>query len=63
MELEPGDREVRLLFAWANLSYDDIASALELPVGTVKSRLNRARALVRASLAPWFASNEEALSG
>lgn len=65
MNLEAGDREALLLFAWANLSYDDIAYALELPVGTVKSRLNRARGNVRASLAPRFtapAPSEEAVN-
>jgi RNA polymerase sigma-70 factor (ECF subfamily) len=56
MNLEPSDREALLLFAWADLSYDDIAYALALPVGTVKSRLNRARGQVRASLAAQFAA-------
>jgi len=45
-----GDREVLLLFAWGELTYEEIAHALELPVGTVKSRLNRTRALVRAAI-------------
>lgn len=62
-ELEPRDREVLLLFAWANLSYDDIARTLELPVGTVKSRLNRAREVVRASLGPRVTGSEEAVNG
>jgi RNA polymerase sigma factor (sigma-70 family) len=48
--LAPGDREVLLLFAWGELKYEEIAHALELPVGTVKSRLNRTRALVRAAI-------------
>lgn len=40
----PGkDREVLLLHAWGELSYEEIAQALRLPVGTVKSRLFRAR--------------------
>jgi RNA polymerase sigma factor (sigma-70 family) len=39
-----------LLFAWAELSYEEIAEALELPVGTVKSRLSRARRRVREQL-------------
>lgn len=39
----PGDRDVLLLFAWEQLSYQDIALALGIPVGTVRSRLNRAR--------------------
>jgi RNA polymerase sigma factor (sigma-70 family) len=44
------DRETLLLFAWADLGYAEIASALEIPAGTVRSRLNRARAIVRDRL-------------
>jgi RNA polymerase sigma factor (sigma-70 family) len=40
--LRPGDRDVPLLFAGADMSYADIASALQIPVGTVRSRLSRA---------------------
>jgi RNA polymerase sigma factor (sigma-70 family) len=39
-----------LLFAWAELSYEEIAEALELPIGTVKSRLSRARRRIREQL-------------
>jgi RNA polymerase sigma factor (sigma-70 family) len=46
--LAPADRDVLLLFAWADMSYADIASALQIPVGTVRSRLNRARRQLRA---------------
>jgi RNA polymerase sigma-70 factor (ECF subfamily) len=42
-DLAPGERDVLLLYAWAELSYADIASVLGVPVGTVRSRLNRAR--------------------
>jgi RNA polymerase sigma factor (sigma-70 family) len=38
------DREVLALLAWAELSYAEIAAALELPIGTVRSRIARARA-------------------
>jgi len=41
------ERQALLLFAWENLSYDDIADALGVPVGTVRSRLNRARRRLR----------------
>lgn len=39
-----------LLFAWADLSYAEIGEALEIPVGTVRSRLSRARTRIRAAL-------------
>jgi RNA polymerase sigma factor (sigma-70 family) len=42
------DRDVLLLFAWADMSYAEIAKALNIPVGTVRSRLNRARQQLRA---------------
>jgi RNA polymerase sigma factor (sigma-70 family) len=44
------DRDVLLLFGWGQLSYDEIATALGIPLGTVRSRLNRARRKVRAAL-------------
>ena len=49
-ELQPGDRDVLLLFAWGELGYRQIAQALDLPVGTVRSRLSRARRLVSGQL-------------
>jgi Sigma-70, region 4 len=40
IEALPGDeREVLLLFAWEDLPYQSMAEALELPIGTVRSRL------------------------
>jgi RNA polymerase sigma-70 factor, ECF subfamily len=50
--IKPDDREVLLLFAWADLEYEQIAEALSIPVGTVRSRLNRARRQLRAALLP-----------
>src|SRR5580692_1400948 len=49
-ELSPADRELVLLVAWAELSYKQAAQALEIPVGTVRSRLHRARARVRRAI-------------
>jgi RNA polymerase sigma factor (sigma-70 family) len=43
------DRDVLLLYAWADLDYAAIAVALDIPVGTVRSRLNRARRVLRAA--------------
>jgi RNA polymerase sigma factor (sigma-70 family) len=43
-------RDVVLLVAWAELSYEEAAAALGVPVGTVRSRLARARARLRAAL-------------
>lgn len=43
MRLSAGERDVLLLFAWADLRYEEIAVALRIPVGTVRSRLHRAR--------------------
>jgi RNA polymerase sigma factor (sigma-70 family) len=37
------EREVLALLAWSDLSYGEIAEALGLPIGTVRSRLARAR--------------------
>jgi RNA polymerase sigma factor (sigma-70 family) len=46
------DRETLLLFAWAELSYEEIALALGIPLGTVRSRINRARRQMRETLGP-----------
>ena len=46
------EREALLLFAWEELSYQGVAEALDLPIGTVRSRLNRARAHLRELLGP-----------
>jgi RNA polymerase sigma-70 factor (ECF subfamily) len=45
--LPQGERDTLLLFAWEGMPYDEIAVALDVPVGTVRSRLNRARGRLR----------------
>lgn len=49
-ELEPASRAVVVLRDIEELGYSEIASILELPVGTVKSRLSRARSAIRERL-------------
>lgn len=51
MALPAADRETVLLYAWEELTYEEVAEALEVPLGTVRSRLNRARARIREHLA------------
>lgn len=41
--LSSPDREALLLIAWGELSYSEAAQVLEVPVGTVRSRIARAR--------------------
>jgi RNA polymerase sigma factor (sigma-70 family) len=43
-------RDTLLLAAWSDLSYEQIALALDVPVGTVRSRLSRARTRLRRTL-------------
>lgn len=44
------DREALLLYAMGDLDYAGVALALDIPIGTVRSRLNRARRVLRAGL-------------
>ncbi|MGY1832723.1 RNA polymerase sigma factor [Geodermatophilus sp. SYSU D01180] len=48
--LKAPDRDVLLLVAWGDLSYEEVAAVLDVPVGTVRSRLHRARRQTRATL-------------
>ncbi len=44
------DRDALLLLAWADLTYGEIARALGIPIGTVRSRIHRARLRLRELL-------------
>lgn len=45
------DRDALLLYAWGDLDYEGVARALDVPIGTIRSRLNRARQKLRAATA------------
>ncbi len=49
--LSLGDREALLLTVWGELSYEETAAALGIAIGTVRSRIARARSFLRAELA------------
>lgn len=57
--IAPAARTLILLRYQQELSYEQIASHLELPLGTVQSRLFRAKAALKAALDP----NGESLNG
>ena len=59
--LDTRDRDALLLFAWADLTYDEIATALEIPIGTVRSRIHRARSALRESLGDSGVANSDEL--
>jgi RNA polymerase sigma factor (sigma-70 family) len=48
--LPEGDREVFLLLVLGDLSYEEIAEALAIPIGTVRSRIHRVRTTLRERL-------------
>lgn len=60
-QLDPEDAEVILLRDLQDVSYDEVARVLEIPVGTVKSRLHRARRALKSRLAPYFCAGRKAV--
>jgi RNA polymerase sigma factor (sigma-70 family) len=45
--MSAADRYCLLLFAWGDFTYEQIAQSLDIPIGTVRSRMNRARRILR----------------
>jgi len=54
LALPPASRAVLVLREYEGLSYREIADTLDIPIGTVMSRLNYARNRLRKSLAPYL---------
>jgi len=51
-KLEPAERDILMLREYEQLSYEEIAQLLQLPLNTVRSRLFRARGALRQHLSP-----------
>ena len=60
-ELSPAHREILLLRYYGDLSYAEIAEALQIRMGTVMSRLSRARGRLGEALGPDHPFVDEAL--
>ena len=59
--LDPEDATVILLRDLQDVPYDEVARVLEIPVGTVKSRLHRARQALRSELSAYFYAGRKAV--
>lgn len=53
-DMDETDRNVLTLYAWAEMSYSAIAETLEIPIGTVRSRISRARDRLVGRVGPAF---------
>jgi len=60
-ELEPEDAMIILLRDLQDIAYEDVARVLNIPVGTVKSRLHRARQALKARLAAYVFAGRKAV--
>ena len=52
LELTHEERNLILLLTWADLTYEQLGDALDLPVGTIRSRVSRVRSKLREGLTP-----------
>lgn len=58
--LDHDDATLILLRDLQDVPYDEVAALLNIPVGTVKSRLHRARQALKAKLSPYFYASRKA---
>jgi RNA polymerase sigma-70 factor, ECF subfamily len=58
--LPPLQREAIILFEYEEMSLVEIATIVDADVGTIKSRLHRARERLRRSLTPWMMERKAA---
>jgi len=61
--LPTGDRDTLLLHVFGDLDYEGISEALSIPVGTVRSRLNRVRRKLRTAIEPILNQEKEQSHG
>jgi RNA polymerase sigma-70 factor (ECF subfamily) len=54
--LKDDDAMIILLHDLQDISYEEITQVLDIPLGTVKSRLHRARQALKAKLAPYYST-------
>lgn len=59
--LDPDDAAVILLRDLQDVPYEEVARVLEIPIGTVKSRLHRARLALKSELASYFYAGRKAV--
>jgi RNA polymerase sigma-70 factor, ECF subfamily len=59
--LEPEDAAVILLRDLQDVPYEEVARMLEIPIGTVKSRLHRARQALKSELTSYFYAGRKAV--
>jgi RNA polymerase sigma-70 factor, ECF subfamily len=59
--LEPDDAAVIFLRDLQDVPYEEVARMLEIPIGTVKSRLHRARQALKSELLSYFYAGRKAV--
>jgi DNA-directed RNA polymerase specialized sigma24 family protein len=63
LRLPAADRDTLLLVVWGELSYAEAATALGVPIGTIRSRIARARQRLAAAIAEPSGSEKPIVNG